>query len=99
MYRLLVITFILAFLSCSAAFSLETRTRAIGVNRSRMATTTTGFPAAASLTSTSLQLKVKVDPDQKKERMNPAVFKNSLYLGSIAFAVLLPVILLIAGSK
>jgi hypothetical protein len=27
------------------------------------------------------------------------VFKNSLYLGSIAFAVLLPVILLIAGSK
>jgi len=45
-------------------------------------------------------VKIKIDPNAKEsERVNPAVFKNALYLGSIAFAVLLPVFFLVASSK
>jgi hypothetical protein len=41
-------------------------------------------------------VRVKIDPDAKEERVNPAVFKNAAYLGSIAFAVLLPLFFLLA---
>mmetsp|Transcript_17289 Transcript_17289/g.35819 ORF Transcript_17289/g.35819 Transcript_17289/m.35819 type:complete len:99 (+) Transcript_17289:203-499(+) len=49
--------------------------------------------------STALNLKVKIDPEAaKSDRTNPAVFKNALYLGSVAFAVLLPLIFLLAAK-
>jgi len=59
------------------------------------------FSGSESTTSTSLNMvRVKVDPkDLKEERLNPAVFKNALYLGSVVVAVLLPVLFLIASSK
>jgi len=40
-------------------------------------------------------VRVKVDPNDKEEKLNPAVFKNAFYLGSIAIAVGLPIFFLI----
>eukprot|EP00977_Amphora_coffeiformis_P020989 scaffold8690_cov190-Amphora_coffeaeformis.AAC.16 len=103
MYRLfatLVLVLVLALaVSESAAFTTTTAgyTKALGATRV-ISSTTSGTPIAFSTTKTSLNL--KVDPNKKQEeRINPAVFKNGLYLGSIAFAVLLPLALLLAASK
>jgi hypothetical protein len=46
--------------------------------------------------------RIKIDPnkqDDDDDRLNPAVFKNALYLGSIAFAILLPIFFLVASQK
>lgn len=100
MYRLLVTAFLVAFLASSAAaFSHAPNSNAVGVSRPGIAQTTTAFPTASLTSTTSLRLRVEADPDQEGDRINPAVFKNGLYLGSIAFAVLLPVFLLVVGSK
>ena len=63
---------------------------------------TGALPSAAHsmAAATALHMvKVKVDPKAKEERVNPAVFKNAIYLGSIAFAILLPIFFLVAASK
>ena len=97
MYRLLIATCLLLVVSHSAAFSIGPN-KAISIGMPRLARS--AEMPTTPLTSTSLNLRVKVDPNEKKEeRLNPAVFKNALYLGSVAFAVLLPVIFLVAGSK
>ena len=95
MYRLFAAVLIVLVVSNAAAFTTGSTT----LGATRVGPSTSGMPVAFSTTSTSLNLKVKIDPNAKEERVNPAVFKNALYLGSIAFAVLLPVALLIAGSK
>ena len=48
--------------------------------------------------STALQLRVEQSDDDDSDRLNPAVFKNALYLGSVAFAVLLPLFFVVAGA-
>jgi hypothetical protein len=58
-------------------------------------TTTSSFGPLTTKTSTTLYVKVKIDPKKSDDRINPAVFRNAAYLGSIAVAVLLPVIFLI----
>ena len=43
----------------------------------------------------------KIDPkmlEKKEEKFNPAVFKNIAYLGSVAVALLLPIIFLVASK-
>ena len=59
---------------------------------------TSAAPSFAAATALNM-VKIKVDPNAKEERVNPAVFKNAIYLGSIAFAVLLPIFFLVAASK
>jgi hypothetical protein len=49
-------------------------------------------------TSTSLNLKIKIDPEDSKTRVNPGAYKGAAYVGSIAVAVLLPVVFLIWSS-
>ena len=49
-------------------------------------------------TTTSLNLKIKVDPEEQKNRVNPGAYKGAAYAGSIAIAVLLPVIFLVWAS-
>ena len=107
MYRLfatIVLVLVLALsVSDSVAFTttLSGSTTALGTTRrcaSAPVTPNAATPIVFSTTMTSLNL--KVDPKKKtEERMNPAVFENALYLGSIAFAVLLPVALLLAANK
>ena len=49
--------------------------------------------------STSLQLKINVDEiDEDESRINPAVFKNALYVGSVVIALGLPVAFLVWSS-
>lgn len=58
-------------------------------------------PFAAG-TSTTLNLKVKVDTVkvEKSNKVNPGAFKGAAYAGSIAIAVLLPVVFLVwAATK
>ena len=57
----------------------------------QVSTPTSPFTAE---TSTSLNLKVKVDPEAKK-RVNAGAAKGAAYGGSIAIAVLLPVVFLV----
>mmetsp|Transcript_29654 Transcript_29654/g.81525 ORF Transcript_29654/g.81525 Transcript_29654/m.81525 type:complete len:100 (+) Transcript_29654:150-449(+) len=94
-----------SFLLCLVAAVLATSTQAFQINTgltSARTTSTTGFApleAPVAVSSTALNLKVKVDPDAvKNDRTNPAVFKNALYVGSVAFAVLLPLIFVVAGN-
>jgi hypothetical protein len=49
-------------------------------------------------TSTSLNLKIKIDPEESKTRVNPGAYKGAAYAGSIAIAVLLPVVFLVWAS-
>ena len=65
-----------------------------------VASTTPSSPFVASSSNTAMNMvRVKVDKNAKEEKLNPAVFKNAAYLGSIAIAVLLPVFFLLAASK
>lgn len=103
MYRLLA-TIILFFCTLNAAAFSVSSNKALVERRSirrsiRQSQRTTTLPISSSATTTALNLRVKVDPNEKPDRLNPAVFKNALYLGSVAFAVLLPVVLLVASSK
>ena len=108
MYRLLA-TIILFFCTLNtAAFTLSSNKdlvarrsirRSMRISSSAQRTTSASPLMTTSARSTALNLRVKVDPNEKEERLNPAVFKNALYLGSVAFAVLLPVVLLVADSK
>jgi hypothetical protein len=61
----------------------------------RIAVPTSPFMAE---TSTSLNLKIKIDPEESKNRVNPGAYKGAAYAGSIAIAVLLPVVFLVWAS-
>ena len=103
MYRLLA-TIILFFCTLNAAaFSLgSVNNKALVERRSirrSMRQRSMQEEVSTRQSSTALSLRVKVDPNEKEERLNPAVFNNALYLGSIIVAVFLPVALLVAGSK
>ena len=101
----------LLFLAVLAATSIDGFTIGSAVTHKLQSSIarTTSTPGAASPFASSANtataatamhmVKIKVDPNAKEERVNPAVFKNALYLGSIAVAVLLPVFFLIAASK
>jgi len=108
MFRFLTLLVLLVALAATnvVAFSVVSPVKNNKVATSSIArassttTTTSSFVAAASTTTTAMHMvKIKVDPNAKEERLNPAVFKNAFYLGSVAVAVLLPVFFLIAASK
>jgi len=99
MYRFLVCLLLVALAATNvASFSVTPANKVLSTAR----TTTGASPftevAAPSLTAMNM-VKIKIDPNAKEERINPAVFKNGLYLGSIAFAVLLPLFFVFAASK
>lgn len=109
MVRFLALLVLLVVLAASnvASFSVSpvknNKVASSIARASSTATTTSPFAAAAAAASTTTtamhMVKIKVDPNAKEERLNPAVFKNAFYLGSVAVAVLLPVFFLIAASK
>jgi hypothetical protein len=84
-----VITLLLAILfavNTVAAFTIQP----VALARAQPVAPCTPF------SSTSLHLKIKVDPEaEKSNRVNPAVFKNAAYGGSIALAVILPLAFII----
>ena len=93
---------VVVFVATSAtAFHVGTASSRVVSHKQQLSFPTKSSSAStlSSASTTALSLRIKVDPEEKEERLNPAVFKNALYLGSVAFAVLLPVFLLLAGSK
>ena len=106
MYRFLAALLIFTALAATNVASFQVVSPASAVaSRIAKPTTTASSTFASSATTTTTtamnMVRVKVDPKDQKEssRINPAVFKNALYLGSIGAAILLPIFFLIASSK
>ena len=106
MYRLLAAIILFFCTLNAAAFSIRSNNnKALAVRRSilrhgrREMQAATSFKAATPRTAINAKVRVVQDANERKQRLNPAVFKNALYLGSIAVAVVLPVVLLVAGSS
>jgi hypothetical protein len=83
----------------TTAFTVKTPVHTSLVSTStsiRVPSSDSFYNHAQSLTSLHM-VRVKIDPNAPKddERINPAVFKNAIYLGSIVVAVLLPFAFLI----
>jgi hypothetical protein len=62
-------------------------------------TTATAFESSTAMHMAAPRIKIDPNKQDDDDRLNPAVFKNALYLGSIAFAVLLPIFFLVASQK
>lgn len=81
-----------ALLSSSSAFTVKTHGHIHSVSASTSIKTPPTFTChQQSLTSLQM-VRVKIDPNAPKDdgRLNPAVFKNAAYLGSVVIALLLP---------
>lgn len=80
---------------------LASNTGAFIVSPKHALLSTSSSPTARTMSPfvpmTILHLKVKVkEEDLKDDKLNPAVFKNAAYLGSILIALLLPLFFLLA---
>ena len=97
MYRLFSCFVALVVIANAAAFVAPQR--ALTTSQ----TVSTPFQStSAPLSPTALSFgrpKVDITKVKKEEKFNPATFKNIAYVGSVAVAVLLPVIFLVAASK
>lgn len=84
-----------ALVAQTAAFSVAPHGSKVASATRTMKTTPFSYPAVES-SSTALHLRVKVDPeDMKQDRINPAVFKNAAYVGSVLIALALPLFFLL----
>ena len=93
-YLFRIVFAIFVSLSAVSAFQL-TPAKALATRHRIPPITSPIDKTRTSSSNTSLNLKVKVDPNKKEDRLNPAVFRNAAYIGSIAVAVLLPVVFLV----
>jgi hypothetical protein len=93
MNRFLALVLLALIASNAQAFVVAPKYAALSTSSSPM-TKTSSSPFSST---TMLHLKVKVkEEDLKEEKLNPAVFRNAAYLGSIAIALLLPLFFLFA---